>query len=195
MGGGGDARGRRRWLDRLLNLVAAVAAGLAVYFLATERVIPALRGEPARAVPGEALPAKLALEPLGAASGRKIVVPAGAPALLLVFNSSCPACYANLPAWREALAAATGDVRVLAVGLQSDRRAARAYVRHELPGAEPVMPGDARFFVGTLGVEYVPFTVLVDGDGVVRFLRQGRLDPAATTALRGALEALAGSSP
>jgi hypothetical protein len=185
------------WLDRSLSLFTATLVMAALYFLATERLIPALREEPVRVAVGEKLPGRLEfelLETAGVGRSSKIGVPARRPTLLLVFNSACPACYANLPAWGEVLGAASGAA-ALAVGLQPSRQAALAYAREHLTAAEPVAPEDPRGFVGTLGIEVVPFTALVDAGGIVRFVHHGRLDSTAVSTLVGALGALAGSSP
>ena len=44
-----DVNRYRVWLDRALSLVTVIVVVAAAYFVAVERVIPALRGEPATA--------------------------------------------------------------------------------------------------------------------------------------------------
>lgn len=192
-----SVKGYRVWLNRVLNLVTAVVAVMALYFLATERVIPAVRGEPVRVAEGAKLPGSFQFELLGEAGrtgeATKIRVPGSRPVLLLVFSSTCPACYANLPAWREVIENADGVPEVIAVGLEPDRLAALAYARRHLPAAVAVAPEDSRRFVGTLGVDVVPFTALVDTGGIVQFLQQGSLDSTAVSSLLRALGALTGS--
>ncbi|MGD2154829.1 MAG: hypothetical protein PVG79_16290, partial [Gemmatimonadales bacterium] len=129
----------------------------------------------------------------GLGRGReRIVVPGEEAALLLVYSSRCPACYANLSAWEGVVRAAEGVASVLSVALERDRSAARAYARRHLPSTLAVVPRDARRLSGALGIGLVPSTVLVGGDGVVLFLRQGSLDGAAVDTLLSALEALRG---
>lgn len=192
-------RGYRLWLDRALSLITAVVLLVATYFLLAERVMPALRGVPAPVGLGERLSEPLSFEPL--AEGRdsrgdasQFRLPAGRPALLLVFSSRCPTCYANLPAWRRALSEAGGDALVVAVGLEHSRPAAADYAARYLPGALAAAPSDPGRFTETLGIEFVPFTVLVDTGGVVRFARPGSLDSLGVSTLAQALGALTGSS-
>ena len=59
----------RDWLDLALSLVTVIVALVAAYLLATERVIPALRGEPVAVDAGEQLPVRLVFERLGAGRG------------------------------------------------------------------------------------------------------------------------------
>ncbi|UCF18788.1 MAG: hypothetical protein JSU87_12715 [Gemmatimonadota bacterium] len=180
----------RVWLDRAFTLMTAVMGLGALYLLTTERVIPALRGEPGRVGEGERLVERLELEPLervrGGAEG-VVEVPGRQATVLMVFSSSCPACYTNVPAWRRVLEAGVGAAEMLAVGLQRDRLAAREYVRAHLRGVRGVVPTDPRRFAAILGIEVVPFTAVVGGDGVLRYARQGSLDSAAVHSLLRAL--------
>lgn len=188
----------RVWLDRALSLVTAVVVVTALYFLVIERVMPAFRGESVRVVEGGKLPESLEFELLGnverPSESARVLVPGERGALLLVFSSTCPACYANLPAWRQVIAVVGDASTVLAVGLERDRSAARAYAERHLPAALSVVPEDARRFVGTFGVDIVPFTALVDAGGIVQFVQQGSLDSTAVTSLIRSLGALAESS-
>ncbi len=182
------------WLDRALSLVTVIVGLVAAYLVVTERVIPALRSEPVPVDAGEKLSARLEFELLAASPGGRIGVPGERASLLLVFNSSCPACYANLPAWDRAVRAAEGVASVLSVALDRDRPAARAYARRHLPSTVGVIPRDARRLTGVLGIGIVPSTALVGRDGVVIFFRQGGLDGAAVDSLVSALGALKGPS-
>jgi hypothetical protein len=186
------------WLDRALSLITVVAVLMATYLLATERVIPALRGAPAVVSEGEKLPGFLTFERLqeGDRSGVRgvIRVPGERATLLLLFDSTCAACYANLPAWNRVVRGTYGVATVLAVALEGDGPAARAYVKRHIPSALPVVPEDAQQVAGRLGIGIVPSTALVGADGVLRYVRQGSLDPAAVDSLLRALEALRGLS-
>ncbi len=184
----------RVWIDRALSVATAGVVVMALYFLVTERVIPALRGEPVRVIEGGKLPGGLEFELLDASGVRGTMrVPGARPALLLVFASTCPACYANLPAWQKVIAAGEEGLTVLAVGLESDRVAALRYARTHLSSAIPAVPEDPHRFSATLGVDIVPFTALVDASGSLRWVQQGSLDSGAVDSLIRALGALAGS--
>ena len=180
------------WLDRVFTVVTAVVGLAALYLLTTERVLPALRGEPARVSEGERMEGRLVLEPLEDSAsrgtvGELIAVPGDRATVLMVFSSSCPSCYANLPAWRRVLESGVGRADILAVGLQRDRIAARDYVRAHLGGVRGLVPRDPRRFAAILGIEVVPFTAVVAADGMVRYARGGSLDSAAVAALIRAL--------
>ncbi|UCC72839.1 MAG: hypothetical protein JSV86_21215 [Gemmatimonadota bacterium] len=189
----------RVWVDRAVSLVTVLVGLVAAYVLVTERLIPALRGEPAPVDVGGRLPSALELERLaerrdGNGSRERIRVPGERATLLLLFNSTCPACYANLSAWGRVVASAEGVASVLAVAMEVDRGAARGYVRRYLPTTVAVVPKDARELAGVLGVGIVPATALVDPDGVLRYIRQGSLDASAVDSLLSALRALKGPS-
>lgn len=186
----------RVWLDRALSLLTVILGLAAAYLLATERVIPALRGEAKAVDVGAKLGERLEFERLaaGRASSGRLGVPGEGAVLLLVYSSSCPACYANLPAWDDAVRAAAGVASVLSVALESDLEAARAYARRHLPSTVAVVPRDARRLTGALGIGIVPSTALVGGDGTVLFMRQGSLDRAAIDSLVNALAVLGGPS-
>ncbi|MGD8699831.1 MAG: thioredoxin family protein [Gemmatimonadales bacterium] len=189
----------RVWLDRIFGGFTALVVVLVSYFVVTERVVPALRGEPARVYVGERLSESLDFWPLGHESGTRdaagIRLPVGRPTLVLVFNSTCQACYRALPAWQRVVAAATDEVSVLAVALDDNRRAAGVYAQRNLPTALAVVPKDPDRFVRVLGVGVVPFTAVLDRGAVLVFARQGSLDALASDSLMRALGALGGSEP
>ena len=185
----------RVWIDRVLSAATAAVVVMALYFLVIERVIPAVRGEPVRVVEGGSLPGGLEFQLLeGSGAGGTVKVPGEKPTLLLAFSSTCPACYANLPAWREVIEAAEDVSTVLAVGIEADRVAALQYARKHLPSALAVVPEDPHRFGGLLGVDIVPFTAVVDASGTLRFVQQGSLDSGSVDLLIRALGALSGSS-
>lgn len=183
--GGATRRRLKVGFERGLNLLTLTVAILAAYLLATERLIPALRGAPTRTLEGEQLSERLQFRVLSGErnDGPAQTVPDTGRTLLLVFSSTCPACFENLPAWEQVAGSGRGSVRVLAVALERDRRAASLYVRRHLPTATPVVARDAARFAAALGIEVVPFTALVAADGTVEFARPGRLDPASVRVL------------
>ena len=187
------------WSDRVLSAVTALVVVMVGYFVVTERVVPALRGEPVRVHQGERLAEVLEFEPLengnGPLGAATIRLPDGRTTLILVFNSTCQACYRTLSAWQQVVSAAGDDADVLAVALDDDRRAAGIYAQRNLPTALAVAPEDPGRFANTLGVGIVPFTALLNPDAVLVFARQGSLDAPAVDSLMRALGALAGSEP
>lgn len=118
----------------------------------------------------------------------------GRPTLLLVFTSTCPACRATFPIWRDvaARAAATGtDV----VGVRLDAG----------PGEDPAsaLPPEIVFPVyapdhdapGAMRrVRSVPATVLLDASGTVAAIWSGTLDEGAVRELERELDARSASS-
>jgi len=187
------------WLDRAFSAVTAFVVVSVGYFVVTERVVPALRGEPTRVHQGERLSEVFEFRPLdvdaGESSSSRLRLPDGHAILLLVFNSTCQACYRTLEFWRRAVAAAGDKAVVLAVALDDDRRAAGDYAQRNLPTALAVAPEDPGRFASALGIGVVPYTALFDADAVLAFARQGSLDASAVDSLIRALGALAGSEP
>jgi len=157
--------------DRLLDGATALLllAGLAL--LVQERALPALR-ERARVDPGERMPRAGGL--LDPTTGDTLRLDGLRPALYLVYRSDCPACAANLPAWRRLLIEAPPEVRILAVGLEP-ASTSTAYARAHLGRARAVLPLDPARFTRRLRLQLVPSTLYVDGGGRLRFRHQGLL--------------------
>lgn len=165
------------WLNAATALLLVVAAGL----LARDRLLPAWRAGQVVEV-GESAPEDLALVSL--ASGDTLRLGALRPSLLMFFQSTCPACTRNLPAWRRLTEERPPGVRTVAVGLEP-AAPALAYVREEMPRALGTRPLDSGRATRVLGVEAVPTTLLLAADGRVIWRRSGVLDDAA---VRRALE-------
>lgn len=186
------------WLERALNSLTALAILAALYLVIADRVLPALRDRPVLTVEGERVSESIRFQRLSAfdasETGETVVVPDGRSVLLLVYNSTCPACYANLGAWRRVLEAVPESIGAFAVALERDQRAAAEYARRQLPGVPSYAPLEPRRFAETLGVNVIPFTALLDERGVLVYARQGRLDSLAVGTLIRALGALQGSS-
>jgi hypothetical protein len=185
---------RRSWVEKMSSLASAAALCVALFLVARARVTPISRAEPDLIGEGERISADLVLQPLTASAepgvAAEIRVPSARPTLLLVFSSTCPSCYANLPAWRQVIEASRGVVRVIAVGMEPDRTSARDYAQRHLADAEPTAPSDPRAFAEALGVNVVPLTALIDSDGTVRSVKRGSLDSAALSSIIGVLGAL-----
>lgn len=158
--------------DRLLDAGTGLLLVGAVALLVRDRVLPAVRGREAVEV-GQSLPSEMTFRAL--ASGDTIAAPAGTPTLLLVLQSSCPACRAMTPAWVELLRRRDPEVRVLAVALE-EPDTGLAYVRSRLPGALAVRPLATDRFLRTLEIRAVPTTLVLGPDRTLRYLRSGLLD-------------------
>lgn len=157
--------------DRLLNGATAVVLVLAAALFVRDRVLPAWRAREVVEV-GERIPDDLRLVTL--ASGDTVRLQRMRPSLLLWFQSTCPACERNLPAWRRLLAERPRTVRVAAVGLE-DPVPALAYVREHLPEALAVGAADRARATRLMGVEAVPTTQLVGPDGRLLWSASGML--------------------
>lgn len=160
--------------DRWLNGATAVVLVLAVALFVRDRALPAWRARQVVEV-GERTPDALTLVTL--ASGDTIRLDRLRPSLLLWFQSTCPACGRNLPAWRRLVAERPPEVRVAAVGLE-DPTSALAYARDKLPDALAVRAGDRARATRIMGVEAVPTTQLVGGDGRLLWSETGVLTAA-----------------
>lgn len=171
---GGREPGGAAPLDRWLNGATAVVLVLAAALFARDRVLPAWRARQVVEV-GERAPDSLTLVTL--ATGDTIRLGRMRPSLLLWFQSTCPACGRNLPAWRRLVAERPPDVRVAAVGLEGPVPAL-AYVRRELPEALAVRTGDRARATRIMGVEAVPTTQLVGTDGRLLWSGSGVLTSA-----------------
>lgn len=175
--------GARRWTGRALDVGTWLLLVVGVTFLVRDRLVPAWE-ERQRVAVGDVVPSELRLAAL--ASGD--TVPPSAPGvstLFLVFQSTCPACERNLPAWQRLVAEARGS-RVLAIGLE-DESAALAYVRELLPDALAVRPLDRDEFIARLDVTVVPTTLAVDAQGVLRRRAEGMLQSGAVDDLAAVL--------
>lgn len=168
-------RGSRGGLERWLNGATAVLLVVAAALLFRDRLLPAWRNLQVVEV-GEEVPGELAL--ISLASRDTTTLEHLRPALLLYFQSTCPACTRNLPAWRRLLEERPSDVPAVAIGLEEESPAL-AYARGELPGALAVRPADRSRSLHLMGVEAVPTTQLVGEDGRLLVSRSGVLGAAA----------------
>lgn len=181
------ASGPRRWTGRALDAGTWLLLLLGVAFLVRDRLVPAWE-ESRRVAVGEAVPEELRL--ISLASGDTLAPASpGAATVYLIFQSTCPACERNLPAWKRLLEAAPG-ARALALGLE-EAGTALDYVRASLPEALAVDALDRNAFVRRLQVSVVPTTLVVDGRGVL----QARLDGMLRAGAVDTLVALLGSGP
>ena len=165
--------------DRLLDAGTGLLLTVVLVLLVRERVLPAWRARQAVEV-GHNVPGELAFEAL--ASGDTITAPSAARTLLLVLQSSCPACRAMVPGWTDLVRRRDPSVRVLAVALEAPEPGL-AYVRARLPDALAVRPLSTESFLRRLAIRAVPTTVVIDRDRRLRYRRSGLLDDVEATAL------------
>lgn len=179
--------------DRWLSVATAAVLLLAVAMLVRDRVLPAWRAMRVVEV-GERVPDGLELVAL--ASGDTMRLAALRPTLLLHFQSGCPACRRNLPAWQRLVDGRPPGLRALASGLEP-AASALAYAREHLPRALAVRPADRDHAVHLLGLTAVPTTQLISGGGELLWSRSGVLSDADVAGvLRRARRALSsGSDP
>lgn len=175
--------GARRWTGRALDVGTWLLLVVGVTFLVRDRILPAWE-ERQRVAVGDVVPSELRLAAL--ASGDTLPPSArGVSTLYLIFQSTCPACERNLPAWQRLVAEARGT-RVLAIGLEEEASALR-YVREQLPEALAVRPLDQDAFLRRLTVTVVPTTLVVDAQGVLRRRAEGILQSGAMDDLAAVL--------
>lgn len=152
------AGGRWTWLlDAGIGLLVLGSVALLVH----DRVLPAWRSREA-VDPGQKVPRSVRFTAL--AGGGRISVPRGAPALYLVFQSTCPACAAAVPAWRRMISRRPPGLRAYAVGLEP-RESGLAYAREKLPDALAVRPADVDRFARVFRLQTVPTTLIVGRGG------------------------------
>jgi len=162
-----EKAGFERWLNGATAVLLVVAAAL----LFRDRLLPAWRDLQVVEV-GDRVPEELALVSLP--SRDTIRLEGLRPALLLYFQSTCPACARNLPAWRRLMEERPPGMPAVAVGLEG-ALPALGYVREELPGALAARPADRSRMTRLMAVEAVPTTQLVDEDGRLLWSRSGVL--------------------
>lgn len=98
----------------------------------------------------------------------------GAPSrLLYIFKTSCPACSATLPIWKQLAAEAQRRVQVM--GLSSESLAAITEYQNANKISYPVFAVTDTSFKRQYKIAFVPQTILVDGEGIILGLWSGAL--------------------
>jgi len=164
-------RGEKPGIDLWLNGATAVLLIVGCALLVRDRILPAWRDLQVVEV-GDEVPDDLTLVSLP--SRDTTALEGLRPALLLYFQSTCPACARNLPAWRRLMEERPAGLPAVAVGLE-EALPALGYVREELPGAVAARPEDRSRMTRLMGVEAVPTTQLVGEDGRLLWSRSGVL--------------------
>ena len=161
-----------------LDLLVGLMALTALSFVVRERVLPWIED---RSIvdPGELVRDRLFLE--DASTGDSIPWNPGAPTLLVVFRSTCPACQRAVPTWVEL--SSEGPWQTTAVGLEPAADAAR-YARTHLPLARAAVPRDIDAFVKRFRIQVVPTTLVIDREGRLAARHAGPLEASDVQELR-----------
>lgn len=144
-----------RWLTFLTLLVLTTLActrddGRITGVVPTDTPLPVVEGE------------TLAGDPISTADLE------GAPAVVNVWATWCGPCEAELPALVRVASAYEGRVGFLGVNFTDDAAQARAWERdYGIP--YPSIEDDAGSLADDLGFPYLPHTLVVDGDGTIRY--------------------------
>ena len=159
-------------LEWMLNAATFLALAVALGLVIRDRVIPAIR-EPRRVDPGEPIPADLRMRDL--TTGDTVSLVDFAPATVVAFLPTCPACERAAPAWRSALASRPGGRLVaLAAG---DGANDLAWARRELPGSVAVLaPLDPSRVLSALRIRLVPTALVVGSQGTLLARAEGVID-------------------
>lgn len=86
--------------------------------------------------------------------------------LLLIFSPKCPACAETIPVWNDMIEEVPSTIRIVGLRLAAE-------VESPIVTAFPVyLPADGGS--GLAGkIPYIPATLLVDGQGVVKWVKYG----------------------
>jgi peroxiredoxin Q/BCP len=173
---------RREVVSYSATALVAMAA-LAVVLLAVEnRYLGRLLRQYRPLAPGERAPLLEAED----VDGRKRSLGRGR-AVVIFFNTSCPACVETAGQWQAYAERLSG---VVVLGVSADSRAETIGFAAEHGLRFPVIADPEQRIVRAWRVSYVPQVVLVDGEGVVRFVqRYGQ----STVEALGEVEALVGA--
>jgi len=189
--------GSGRWFSTTLGLLAAA---LAVMVLLLARQNLALKHRLAEAAEGgapapsfevgERFEAPRLLDATGAPA-TPLADDGAAPALVLVFSSTCPACRATFGTWGDSarraaeLGVAVVGIRLDAVPGEDPRTTLPPAIDFPVYAVDPASPGAMR------KVRSVPTTVVLGADGRVAATWSGTLDADAAGALGIALRDVA----
>jgi peroxiredoxin len=102
--------------------------------------------------------------------------------LLYIFKTSCPACSATLPIWKQLALEAQASVHVM--GLSSESLSEITEYQNANEIAYPVFAVTDTSFKRQYKIAFVPQTILVDGDGTVLGLWSGALQEPQLAAIR-----------
>jgi peroxiredoxin len=145
---------------------------------------------PPPAAPVLAAGNKLAVVPLISLTGDRLELrppAAGRPILLFIFSPTCSICHATLPTWKELYQAAqAAGIEVLSLSVLDPSRTAQYVDANQVPWNVYSLAGNDA--IVTLGVERVPTTLVLDGNGTISLALSGQLSPEQQAEILGALQ-------
>lgn len=103
---------------------------------------------------------------------------AGVVKLVLFFKSTCSACEANAPAWKELSRGQARGFQAVVVSNEGAQTATQWLTRHGIENARIVMPSTPAEITAKWGISAVPTTLVVGSDGTVVFGHVGALNKA-----------------
>jgi thiol-disulfide isomerase/thioredoxin len=116
--------------------------------------------------------------------GRKLALAdlRGKPVMLDFWATWCGPCIASMPTMLEVADEFAGKVELIAINLQEDPDEVRAFVESRLWNLRVGLDADGS--LGQLfGVHAIPFTLILDRDGVVRHVHLGAFEKDELTGL------------
>ena len=109
------------------------------------------------------------------------------PVLLYIFSPTCSICHATLPAWKQLYEAAqAAGIEVLSLSVLDPNRTAQYVNTNQVPWNVYSLAG--RDAIATLGVDRVPTTLVLDGNGTISLAMTGELNAEQQAEILGALD-------
>jgi len=164
----------------VLGFVVVVLAvtGYLIYQGATKP--PATAGPTAApAPPNQSLVAgsTLPVVPLISLDGEQLELraPQGTrPILVFIFSPTCSVCHATLPIWKELYQQAKSQgIEVVGLSVMEPATTAQYVQTNEVPWNVYCLAGRAA--IRTLGIESVPYTLMLEGNGEISLATGGQL--------------------
>jgi peroxiredoxin len=188
-----EPKKKRLSKEALAFVVVVVAvAGYLLYQGASKRPAPPGPSAQPAAPPNQALAAgnDLPVVPLISLEGERLELraPGGSrPILLFIFSPTCSICTATLPTWKELHREAQAQaIEVVGLSVMEPATTARYVQENEVPWNVYCLAG--RPAIRTLGIEKVPFTLVLEGTGEISLAMGGELTAEQRGSIAKALE-------
>ena len=109
------------------------------------------------------------------------------PILLFIFSPTCSACHATLPVWKELYQQAKSQaIEVVGLSVMEPVTTARYVQTNEVPWNVYCLAGRAA--IRTLGIERVPYTLVLEGTGEISLATGGQLTAEQQQTIADAIE-------
>ena len=109
------------------------------------------------------------------------------PILLFIFSPTCSACHATLPIWKELYQQAKSQaIEVVGLSVMEPVTTARYVQTNEVPWNVYCLAGRAA--IRTLGIERVPYTLVLEGTGEISLATGGQLTAEQQQTIADAIE-------